>query len=583
MESVHLFQFLFIEDEMRNFVEYVIKWAEAVAKSGTSLLFLKNCLFKYTFRFDYQKLLYFSESLSTSFYNDLATFKTNLLHIIYRLVKRISAEILDNKCFYIDMQQIKIAIEPTSLPFDLGFLNKDGIIDYGDHSLVSGVVVDISDKKSIIIRYLYCCHNLECKHKFYIKSRSNYGRIHCRRCGELAEEDETGRILINTKIIQLYPKGTFGFHPLNVIFKSNLYNSDVSIGQNVDIVGTLKYKTGLGTIFNASLVMSSNTYCFQKMQIVFPEFDSFYRFIQNYGKIPSSLYRILVEVFIVTILQRSLLIIARSQEDISYLIYILSSVFSDKCRVFYPTKAALSSKHVLPSFLSSEHGIVIIPYINVIKAAKKDKFMKTLSQRFVGGHPLNSAIICISNSPTLDYDRTYENSFDLAIRMDAIPQEAIEDFSFGSYPKFHVGDLENRIMKSQYSFSAIEVSEEAQNIMKDYLAHCENENLSMFSPDIIIQMSLALAAFRNDTVVSELDIVMAIYYFEEKVSTIQGNDTYLNQLPQESAFFNPAISLMPSSDECTLYTCWKSMLLANIKGITNKRILNEQESQSDNE
>jgi hypothetical protein len=65
-----------------------------------------------------------------------------------------------------------------------------------------------------------------------------------------------------------------------------------------------------------------------------------------------------------------------------------------------------------------------------------------------------------------------------------------------------------------------------------------------------------MAAFRLDGEIAEFDVLMAIYFWEEKIAATNGGDSMLTQLPKTQAFCDPEISRIATSEEDTLFQCW---------------------------
>jgi hypothetical protein len=207
---------------MRLFVDGVVRWARELLMADVSFENLKNCLCSHVFHIDYPTLREYSEKLSQIFLQDLPTFKDMLRKIAFRLVKRIVAQKVERSPVCLDAQQLRIKIEPLRLPVDLGNPQRDGILRIGDHCLLNGQIAQIDPIESIIIRYLYRCKDSECRQLTYRKAVDAIGAIHCRRCGELAREEESGRILINSRHFLVYTGEGFAFRPAEVIAKGKM-------------------------------------------------------------------------------------------------------------------------------------------------------------------------------------------------------------------------------------------------------------------------------------------------------------------------------------------------------------------------
>lgn len=82
------------------------------------------------------------------------------------------------------------------------------------------------------------------------------------------------------------------------------------------------------------------------------------------------------------------------------------------------------------------------------------------------------------------------------------------------------------------------------------------------SPESIANTARAIATIRGDSLVSEDDVVLSIYFFEERLTALIGcDDNELSQFPPSSgSFFCAGISAVPTKDEGILYGCYCSIL-----------------------
>lgn len=248
LQNVAIFQFIFIDQEISPFIQTVINFANSIQMKLATLekqkklitdpsgslspIIKKNFLFTHCFKFDIQHLDSFSNELKTLFVKDFHHFKKVISEISYRIIKGILSKkihlnsfqlgntiekIIDN---IIDRCQVRVSIEPFNLPFEhSGFRNIDGTISVGHHIFLTGRVTNIDQPKHIIIRRLYRCKNSNCRNTFYLHINNtnpsstsdssfletDYNSVYCEKCGELASEDETGRIMASFQKFSIYP------------------------------------------------------------------------------------------------------------------------------------------------------------------------------------------------------------------------------------------------------------------------------------------------------------------------------------------------------------------------------------------
>jgi DNA replicative helicase MCM subunit Mcm2 (Cdc46/Mcm family) len=215
-DRVALFQFFFINKEIEPFIDAVTHWSHEIKQSIPSFEYLKNCLFCHHFNIDYEQLQNHSEALGDLFLHNFPAFQDMLLKILFRLVKRIAAQRIATPSIWLDINQLRIKTRPIQLPLETALTQKNGIWQIGNHFLIAGRITQIGPIQPIIIRYLYRCNHGECNHWAYRKPKDRFGAIHCRRCGEITQEDETGRISINSRRISLQP--TLGFRLIQLLW-----------------------------------------------------------------------------------------------------------------------------------------------------------------------------------------------------------------------------------------------------------------------------------------------------------------------------------------------------------------------------
>jgi hypothetical protein len=548
-DRVELFRFLFLTNEMTSFINNVTIWSRSIQSSVPSLDDLRNCLFQQTFSIDYVSLSRHSDVLASFFLQDLQQFEQVLIKIIFRLVRKIAGAVTSTDSLSLDINQLRIKIRPTGLPLDLGIPEKNGLLLIGSHCFASGRVTQVDPVQPIVIRYLYKCRHGDCRHMSYRKPKDRFGAIHCRRCGELAQEDETGRITINARCLFL-KTDCFGADPIEVVVKGGMCRLPFRLGQCLDLLGTVSLKPYR---INANCI---GTTIMRKMIAPLPPtFRAIFDELTNVAQtIHPPLIRVLFLAVCATIIRKSALIVVRNSEGLEIVTKLLEIAFGNLLKTFYPTKSLVTTKSGLPPLLSCEDGIVLVPRYDMQSSANRDKFARSILDKSVGGWPLKSAVICIGVSPALDGSGPCE--FDFICRIDSLPEPVFEDFLFGALPHIETERLCHRVKEAISRYEEVAIADEEIEAIGSSYASYRSRIDAPIRDESVFELASAVCAFRCDKNVSEIDVLLSIYFLEEKWSAITGDSSTLTQLPKAQAFSEPTISAMRTMDEDTLFQCW---------------------------
>jgi hypothetical protein len=444
---------------------------------------------------------------------------------------------------------MRIKIRPTGLPVHVGIPEKNGLLLIGGHCFLSGRVTRIDTVQPIVIRYLYKCHHGDCRHTSYRKPKDRFGAIHCRRCGELAQEDETGRITISARRVFLKTNG-FAADPIELVVKGGMCDLPFQLGQCLDVLGTVSLKPYR---INANCIAPKVIR--RSVVPIPPTFRAIFHELTNAAPaIHPPLIRVLFLSMCTTIIHKSMLIVVRTSEELEIVTKLFETAFGDLLKTFYPSKSLVTSKSGLPPLLSCDHGIVLVPRYDLQSSANRDKFSRSLLDKSVGGWPLKSAVICIGVSPALDSSGPCE--FDFCCRLDSLPKPVFEDFLFGVSPEVETERLCDRVKEAIYRYEAVTIADEGIEAVGSSYSSYRNSIDAPIRDESVFELASAICAFRCDKSVSEIDVLLSIYFLEEKWSAVTGDSSTLTQLPKAQAFSEPTISAIRTTDEDTLFQCW---------------------------
>jgi hypothetical protein len=265
------------------------------------------------------------------------------------------------------------------------------------------------------------------------------------------------------------------------------------------------------------------------------------------------LIRVLLLAMCTAIIKRSLLILVRDVDDFEIVERVLELGFQGIIQTFYPSKTLLSNKTNISCLLSCENGIALIPRYDILTRSSREKLDRAIAEKSIGGAPINASIICIAISPALD--GIGHEHFDFGIRIDSLPRAYVENFMFGSHPSFDSERVVNRLVHGQSLIKIVKHSEGAEALIRLYGRWCERNSRNL-SHELIIQLSVGVAAFRSAHEISEIDCMLCIYFWEEKLSSMNGDESILAQLPKTQSFCDPEISRIRTTDEDTLFHSW---------------------------
>lgn len=567
---VGLFQYLFYENEMENFVEKIITCSKKLSNDMNISSFLKNYLFSYTFNINYLTLDRHSESLSKMFIWNYPLFKTELYNIAYQIIKNILIEKTEIKNLEIDLNQLQIKTSSSNLPFYMGLKNKNGIINLGYHSFLKGKVVDISKVNSVIIRYLFCCSNHECKNIFYLKSSEKYGTIYCEKCGQEAKEDITGRIAINERIIKLFLNSGFGFKFIDLSLKGKLSKININVGDNIETIGMVKYLNLKEFQVDVDSIIISSMSQFGRIisNPIKGNFESVFYFLQaNFQNIYHPFVKLVFATIIAVIIHKSILFIVKSSREMNVLILLIEKVIENFASRYSITSVMKSLKEIIPIFLTRKNGAILIPHMELLSKQKTDKLNRIISQKIINGNDIISSVVGFYVTEEINpNDLSPYNSFDFIIRVEDIPKNVICDFDFDKLFKDIKNEpIINQIKRSEVFLSNIQMTNSSENIINNYIEYLQNRNELFFSIDYIVEITFGIAAFRNDNEICDDDVLLSIYYIEEKYAALMRNERFFSQYPIDNYFFSSSISNMPITSDIILFEYWKKKLLQEIK------------------
>jgi hypothetical protein len=263
--------------------------------------------------------------------------------------------------------------------------------------------------------------------------------------------------------------------------------------------------------------------------------------------------RVLLLSICTAIVRKSLLILVRSIDDLEIILKILELAFRGIIHTYYPSKSLFSTKNTISCLLACEDGIALIPRYDIFARSLRDKFDRAITEKSICGAPISSAIVCIAVAPALD--AADHPHFDFTIRIDSIPKTLVEDFVFGFAPDFESDRIKIRIANAQQRLRRITIEDDAEELIATYGRWCER-NGGIVAVELVVQLGAAIAAFRSDIEITQFDATMAIYFWEEKIATMNGGDSILAQLPKIQSFCDPEISKIRTTDEDTLFQCW---------------------------
>ena len=553
-ERIWIFQYLVASGEMDSLIECVQGWTENIREAGGSFETMKNCLFSHTFRINCVQLRNFSEELFDLFIRDYHGFK-NLVHtFLLRIIKHVVCDVVSREMIKLDLQQLRICYEPINFPSEMAEKERNGFVTVGSHCYIEGKVYYIDDVHPLVIRSFFRCRNAHCGNGFYLKPKECFGAIHCRRCGELASEDETGRVFVMSRHISVITEGKMVFGPIDIMLKGSMCDYQLRLGENISVFGILSTQTLTSVRVNATRIARLTNFgeCAMIEASFAPLLDCLFDISPE---IFPPIQRIIFSAACVATMGRSLLIEVRTVEDMKYLIEILDRVFGDKVKVFFPSKRLLSGKG-FPSMLSCDGGIIVVPHINLMNSVLQQKFTRVVVERSVSGHHMSCAVVGIYVSPTLSaLDTTPFGNFHIMIRLETLPRAIVNKWLFGDRPSINSTHIMLRVSAARQLLETINVSDEADGIISQYISYCKRECEDV-ETEMFVEMAFAVAAFRQSPYVCPVDVYMAIYLFEETKACFTGSDNFLSQLPTKFAFFTATISSVPVDSESSLFETW---------------------------
>jgi hypothetical protein len=551
-ERVALFQFICIQNQMQPFVEAVKKWSVEIKQAMPSVRvdFLKNCFFGHIFDFDYLEICQHSESLAHLLISDLSGFQNMLSKIIFRLVKRIAARLIEAPSIWLDVNQVRIKIRPVRIPLETALIQKNGVWEIGEHCLVIGRITRIEPMQPIIIRYLYRCDHGECRHWSYRKPKDRFGAIRCRRCSEITHEDETGRISISSRSIYVQPDAGFAVDPILVVVKGDNCDLPFQLGRCVSVTGTVSFEPYR---VNAN-VINISAVDYAHIPAIGPEFRFLFNELTSSAQnLFPQLIRSLLLSALAAVIRKSLVILVRDVDDLQVVVRVLELAFRGIASTFYPSKTLFSTKNTISCLLACEDGIALIPRYDMLSRNLRCRLDRAIEEKSVSGSPIKGAIICIAVAPALD--GTEYQHFDFAVRIDSLPRIVVENFVFGVVPDLDSQRIVSRIGNGQQRIRSVCMKEDPEALIGVYRQWCQRNNRDI-GMELVVQCAVACAAFRSDSAISELDVMLAIYFGEEKHATLSSDDSLLTELPKTQSFCDPEISRIRTTDDDTLFQCW---------------------------
>jgi hypothetical protein len=403
----------------------------------------------------------------------------------------------------------------------------------------------------MIIRYLYRCKDSDCHQLTYRKANEAIGAVHCRRCGELAREDESGRILINSRHLIVQTETGFGFSGHDVLVKGKMAELPFYLGERVEVSGTINYKR---KVLNASRITpnqppASNLTIPAEFQFLLRELEA------AVSPVIVTLNRVILSAICAAILRTSLLVLVRTADTCAIVQNLLETVFADDAKTFFPSLNLLSGKAELPCLLSCQNGVFVIPRFDLFTGNRRERMRRAIAQDSVGGHHLNCGKICIAVSPVLE-GREFE-PFNLIVRVETPPKAVFEDVAFGRRNEADSERVSKRVAGARLMLDRISLSDTADDVLTAYSAACQRNREGM-ATDFLLQIATGIAAFRHAVEIEEVDALIAVYLFEETAAALTGDDSAISQLPVATGFFSPSMSAMPTQDETVLFHSWVS-------------------------
>lgn len=693
LQNVAIFQFIFIDQEISPFMQAVSTFASHIllklkslenegklttdSSSLLSSLIKKNFLFTHCFKFDVEHMKSFSNEIRTLFINDFRQFKKIISEISYRIIRGILSKkihlrslqqkdaIIDNIINnIIDHCQVRVSIEPFNLPFEnSGFRNLNGTVSVGHHIFLTGRVTNIDQPKRIIIRRLYKCKNPSCRNIFYLHINdtgssssadssfleTNFFSVYCEKCGELASEDETGRIMASYQKFSISPTSltsnvSFNDSQNNLFFSDFItnykyftffpqielkikdfskmnnyqYSESLMVGKVIDVIGTsIKHNARIICEPNFTFPDSSDDKCGQtdNSREYFVQFLTKIEHFFPGSKTYKSFHRIAAAALCAVSSSSQLLFVVKTAEDMKILVqFLVKSVLEpEDCDVYLPNEKSLikgnlqnfakqqqknerqdtnySSQPQPPGLLSKKS--VIIYHLETISTKNQEKLKRIISQKSVSGCKLvPMTIIGILVSKEFDNSQiSLFDSFPMIVRVESFSQKLFIDLYIDSneYNLFsRTENEESFLLQIRQEFKQTTINEEGQTLIDRYIEYIDknsnlnetqienatvnyisNESMIKFansglniSPESISNVARAIATIRGDSIATEYDVVLSIYFFEERITALNGHDkNELSQFPPTTdSFFCAGISAVPTKDEGVLYSCYCSIL-----------------------
>ena len=440
---VEVLQLLFISGEIEHLISAAKHLGELIIEGNTNGKFMPSFLFEHTYTFNYDDLCIFSNALSELSTSESESFKKILHNITYRIVKRIAIRKAELSSLSIDMNQVKINLTITDIPFKQhSTLTINKLETFNSFVRIKGHIVETEPIKKKVIRMLYKCQNAACSNLTYLKKEEKFEprKLMCKFCGSMLEPDEKGNITTPTINIFLHIDKTNAFKPMKVTVTGKedidkLMKMNLTKGDHVSVVGILGFDEGFqpqikAMTFDKLILINTNESNAQSAQriVACDDFNEFLSFIDSYypRRIFCNYYRFIVVSFISIVTESKVLFIVNTLDEHNFVVKLLQSL-TEHSITLYPSQQ-------LPALLQLEHqNCCIIPHFELLTKQQKDAIISNMT-KVKNTNPifcvfLNS--VCESKSKKYQqqtYDTESFSIFDLIVRSNVSSEDAFSFF-----------------------------------------------------------------------------------------------------------------------------------------------------------
>ncbi|OHS99388.1 hypothetical protein TRFO_34157 [Tritrichomonas foetus] len=623
-ERISLFQFLFIDREIEDFVNIASKWSIKESQKnmkigiGERRILSKLNSFSHTFKFDATRMADFSSDLGEKLFREYPDFKNSLHDAVFRMLTGIYKTRTGRNRVPLEPNQIQISIEPRNLPFELeGFRAKDSSLILGSHRRIIGRLINIEPTQNIIQLYRFVCINKKCNFSFYVRGseRCIDSFTICKKCGSSTEEDEKGRITTPSTKISVFSGHSFFSLPFEIIIKKKMVHN-LQIGQ---FIGSILSSTNSHSrmLFTPAFITANSSNFKSKLcRNDVKGFEGLFELLKIcFPCRHPPLLKVACASIATFVSHGTILLVTENLASLKfYEDFLKTSIFGNVASSyvnFYSSYVCKSFSTKLYSLTTAD--VVIISHLKLQNPSQCEKLFRSISQK--GGHGgsrRNAAVIVLVIAENYDLFNLFpkQNSsfcssvyeiFDLVMRAPSPTKQIIVDhltgknaYSRTSSAASLISNLRNNHFVSQnlpsnpsnisgnnivnndvnnYLYvETIVVREEAMKLIENYSEIVEEGviNCSRIVKLLVEEIAKALAYIRGRNNVDVDDAVLAIYFCEEKqacfgnCSNEYNSDLHIDQFVIDHAFFSPGISHIPTNDEGALFKCWKLLLEKSI-------------------